>query len=88
MLALAAVNASVLPIGYPYAAYPYAAYAGVSPYSPGISLTQGLSGISTYGYGVPTVVAAHSAVAPAVVAAPAPHQAYVAAPAVVAAPAA
>lgn len=89
MLAVAAANASVLPLGYPYA------YA----YAPQISLAQGLSpyGLSPYGYGLSAyasplaygaqtivagpgqVVAAHAA--PAVVAAPAP--AVVAAQAVV-----
>lgn len=75
MLALAATNASVLPLAY------------LNPYAPGISLSQGIAGL----YGHPTVLAHHAAplaysaqtilatpYAHTVVAAPAP--AFVAAP--------
>lgn len=48
MLALAATNASVLPLAY------------LNPYAPGISLTQGIAGL----YGHPTVLAHHVAAAP------------------------
>lgn len=50
MLALAATNASVLPLTY------------LNPYAPGISLTQGIAGW----YGHPTVLAHHVAAVPLV----------------------
>lgn len=54
MFALAAANASVLPLAY------------LNPYAPGISLTQGIAGL----YGHPTVLAHHVAAAPLAYSAP------------------
>lgn len=75
MLALAATNASVLPLAY------------LNSYAPGISLSQGIAGL----YGHPTVLAHHATPlaysAQTLLTAPAAHT-YIAAPALVAAPSA
>lgn len=60
MLALAATNASVLPLAY------------LNPYAPGISLTQGIAGL----YGHPTVLAHHVAAAPLAYTAPLGYSAH------------